>query len=186
MLDSTGAYAGSGQTGKVFFLAGRTTSGSVVRNITIPTDTPLFFPLVNYFWVNTPEYGDPIWSPTQEADVRSGIAGFIDTTNNLSLKIDGHSVSNLYDFRIKSTAAKCNIPPSAIDNVFDTDLLNNPYDCVADGYWVLLRPLSAGLHKIHFTSGYSMSPGFSLDVTYNITVKKDDNKEVKMLLHPRD
>ena len=181
MLDSTGVYAGSGQSGKVFFLAG-TMGGTAVRSITIPTDTPLFFPIVNTTWLNTPEYGDPVWSPVQEAYARSFIADYINTTNHLTLKIDEHSVRNLYDFRSKSTAAKCNIPPLANDNVFGVDLINNPYDCVADGYWVLLRPLSAGLHKIHFTGAAS---GFSLDVTYNITVKSDhDRKEVKMPLHP--
>jgi hypothetical protein len=185
LFDSTGAYAGSGQSGKVFFLAGTTTGGNTVRNITVPTGTPLFFPVVNYMWVNTPETGDPVWSPTQEADARSAIAGVIDTANHLSLKIDGHSVSNMYDFRIKSTAAKCNIPPLADDNVFGAALINNPYHCVADGYWVLLPPLSAGLHKIQFTGELALT-GFSLDVTYNITVKKSEHKEVKMPLHPRD
>ncbi len=185
LFDSTGAYAGSGQSGKVFFLAGTTTSGSVIRNIIVPKGMPLFFPIVNYMWVNTPEYGDDAWSPVQEANARSIIAGVIDTASNLTLKIDRHSVSELYDFRFKSTAAKCNIPPLADDNVFGADLINNPYNCVADGYWVLLRPLSVGLHKIHFTGELGLT-GFSLDVTYNITVKEHSHKEVKMPLHPRD
>jgi hypothetical protein len=133
--------------------------------------------------VNTPEYGDPVWSSVQETHARSVIADYIDTTNHLTLKIDGHSVYNLYDFRIKSTAAKCTIPSLANDNVFGVDLINNPYDCVADGYWVLLPPLSTGLHKIQFTGA---AIGFYLDVTYNITVKKHDHKEVEIPLHPRD
>ena len=43
-----------------------------------------------------------------------------------------------------------------------------PHDCVADGYWALLSPLSVGTHTIHFAGGFAS--GFSLDVTYHITV----------------
>jgi hypothetical protein len=38
----------------------------------------------------------------------------------------------------------------------------------AGGYWILLAPLSAGSHTIHFTSE---RPGASEDVTYNLTVQ---------------
>jgi len=136
ILDNTGAYSSVGQSGKVWFLAGTTGSGAVppvVRTITIPSGTPLFFPIVNYFWVNTPEYGDPNWSPAQEANARSILADIVDTATGFSLKIDGHSIKNLYDFRFQSTVAKCTIPPLAADNLFGADLVNNPYYCVADG-----------------------------------------------------
>jgi hypothetical protein len=176
ILDTTGDYAANGQLGKVWFLAG-TTGGTAVRTISVPTGTPLFFPIVNSFWVNTPEYGDPAWSPAQEAAARDFIAGQIDTATDLTLQIDDRSINNLYDFRFQSTAALCNIPP---DNIFGVSLVNNPYDCVADGYWVLLAPLSIGQHTIHFTGGLSSS-GFSLDVTYHITVKP--GPKGRLLLH---
>jgi len=38
---------------------------------------------------------------------------------------------------------------------------------VADGYWLMLAPLSPGEHQVHFSSG---RPGFSLDVTYDLTI----------------
>jgi len=187
ILDNTGAYSSVGQSGKVWFLAGTTGSGAVppvVRTITIPSGTPLFFPIVNYFWVNTPEYGDPNWSPAQEANARSILADIVDTATGFSLKIDGHSIKNLYDFRFQSTVAKCTIPPLAADNLFGADLVNNPYYCVADGYWVMVHPLPVGSHEIHFTGGFTAFPPFSLDVTYKITVKPG-RKEVEVPLHPR-
>jgi hypothetical protein len=42
-----------------------------------------------------------------------------------------------------------------------------PHPCVADGYWVLLPPLSTGSHTIHFVGGIA-SQGFALDVTCQI------------------
>src|SRR5262249_5180929 len=51
--DTTGAYAGVGQSGPVWFLAG-TSGGNVVRTIVVPPGKSLFFPIVNNIWVNTP------------------------------------------------------------------------------------------------------------------------------------
>lgn len=187
MNDLTGTFAAIGQSGKVWFLAGTlgpstTPVTPVVRSISIPKGTALFFPLVNYFWINTPEYGDPLWSPTQEAFARDTLATSIDTANGLSLRIDGRSVPNLSDYRFKSTAAECSIPPLATDNIFQADLVNNPYHCVADGYWVLLPPLSVGSHTIRFTGGVISPSPFSLDVTYKIKVKPEH--KIEMPLHP--
>jgi hypothetical protein len=79
ILDTTGALSAYGQSGKVWFLAGNTTGGLTNRTVTVPVGTPLFFPIVNNFWVNTPEYGDAQWSPAQEAYARGVIAGIVDT-----------------------------------------------------------------------------------------------------------
>jgi hypothetical protein len=183
ILDTTGDYAAVGQTGKVWFLAGVTGSGDVppvVRTISIPEDTYLFFPIVNYFWVNTPETGDAPWSSVQEANVRNILSDIVDTATGLSLEIDGSLVLNLADYRLQSADDHCRIPPLGVDNIFGVDLRPNAHPCVADGYWVMVRPLPAGSHKIKFTGGLS---GFSLDVTYNITVQPG-HKKVKVPLHP--
>ncbi|MCX7108856.1 MAG: hypothetical protein NTX45_01765 [Proteobacteria bacterium] len=106
ILDTTGDYANIGQSGKVWFLAGTTTSGITKRTITIPAGTALFFPIVNYFWLNLPElpapYADPVWSPKQEAYVRDYLAGVVDTATGLSLKVDGRTLKNPEDFRFQS------------------------------------------------------------------------------------
>lgn len=185
LLDDSGVYAAVGQSGKVWFLAGTTGSGDVapvVREISIPAGTPLFFPIINSFWLNTPDLGDAPWSPEQEAFARSLIADSVDTAYGLTLKIDKRSVSNLSDFRVKSVAAKCIVPN---ENIFGLIDLYNPYDCVADGYWVMIPPLSVGSHTIHFKGGLADS-SFFLDVTYKIKVKpehKHDHK-IEMPHHP--
>ena len=56
LQDATGALAGEGQSGPVFFLCGTVTQtqlsdfeyiGVARRKITVPAHTPLFFPIVN-------------------------------------------------------------------------------------------------------------------------------------------
>ncbi|MFZ4700970.1 MAG: hypothetical protein ACOYMG_13050, partial [Candidatus Methylumidiphilus sp.] len=181
--------ANIGQSGKVWFLAGTTTSGITKRTITIPAGTALFFPIVNYFWLNLPElpapYADPVWSPKQEAYVRDYLAGVVDTATGLSLKVDGRTLKNPEDFRFQSNPpVMVYVPQDDIFNLTkpfsqpDPDLPPTSWGLkpgsygpsVADGYWVLLPPLSAGPHTIQFTGGFT---GFSLDVTYKVTVKSN-------------
>ena len=167
LLDSDGAFAAVGQSGKIWFLAGTIGGPPVTRTVTVPAGTALFFPIVNYFWVNTPEYGDDPWSPAQEEYVRGILAANIDTAYGLILEIDGRTVPNVDRLRVSGAVGKCTL---ADDNIFGAPFDPVPHDCVADGYWALLPPLSAGTHTIHFAGGVAAAQ-FSLDVTYRITVR---------------
>ncbi len=40
---------------------------------------------------------------------------------------------------------------------------------MADGYWLLVKPLTPGAHVIHIMSD-AVSYGFGVDVTYELTV----------------
>src|SRR6476619_7983139 len=51
VLDATGQFAGVGQSGHVWFLAGTIFGGTFERDVTVPTGTSLFFPALNaIFW----------------------------------------------------------------------------------------------------------------------------------------
>jgi hypothetical protein len=165
ILDSDGADSAAGQSGKVWFLAG-TTGGPATRSVTVPVGKALFFPIVNFFWVNTPEFGDPPWSDTQEAFVRDFLAFFVDSAQDLVLEIDGQSYPHVERLRISGDVGSCTLPD---DNIFGLDFAPGPHECVADGYWALLPPLSAGVHTIRFAGALPAVP-FSLDVTYHLTV----------------
>ena len=172
ILDPTGAYAAVGQSGKVWFLAGTTgSSPAVTRTITVPSGAALFFPIVNYFWLNTPEGTppDPPWSPEWEAEVRAFLASLVDTYQGLSLTIDGKAVPNVETLRVASTVGSCT--PPANDNIFGVPLDPTPHECVGDGFWALLPPLSVGKHTIRFTGGFTSPEPFTVDVKYEITVK---------------
>jgi len=170
LFDATGAYAAIGQSGKVWFLAGTTSSGATTRTITVPTGTALFFPIVNYFWINTPETGDAPWSPDQEALARGVLAYVVDTAGNLVLEIDGKPYAKVNTLRVASSVGYCTPPTAAEDNLFGVALNPGQHECVADGYWALLPPLSVGEHTIRF-AGEVAAVGFALDVTYNVTVR---------------
>jgi hypothetical protein len=166
IVDPDGSFAAMGQSGKVWFLAGNF-GGTTERTVTVPNGTALFFPIVNYFWVNTPEYGDDQWSDEQAAKVRALLESIIDTSQDLVLEIDGRVISNVYNLRAYSEVGLCSIPD---DNIFGIPFDPVPHECVVDGYWALLPPLSVGEHTIHF-SGSVPATAFSLDVTYHVTVK---------------
>jgi hypothetical protein len=58
-------------------------------------------------------------------------------------------------------------------NVVGTDVPSGTYaPMVADGYWLMLVPLSAGAHTIHFKGSITGGPfaGTVIEVTYDLTV----------------
>ncbi len=174
LLDTTGAFGAEEQSGNVWFLVG-TMEGQASRAVTVPEGVALFFPIVNYFWVNTPEIGnppDPAWSPAQEAYARSVLAAVVDTAHDLVLEVDGRPARNGTSLRMTSAVGDCTIPPDADDNIFGAALDAGPHPCVADGYWAFLPPLSVGHHTIRFAGGLTAAD-FKLDVTYQITVRRD-------------
>jgi hypothetical protein len=165
IIDADGSYGALGQSGKVWYLAGNF-GGTTTRSLTVPSGTALFFPLVNVFWVNTPELGDPAWSPTWEAQVRQLLAPVIDGAHSLSLEVDGVPSATVNNLRAASDVAICVLPA---ENIVGPLVNPGPHECVGDGYWALLEPLKVGQHTIRFTGGFT---GFSLDVTYHLTVKQ--------------
>lgn len=167
LFDDDGEFAAEGQSGKVWFLVGNA-GGVTTRTVTVPTGTALFFPIVNYLWVNTPEFGDPAWSPEQEANARAIAAAVVDTVQDLLLEIDGQLVPNVPSLRVSGAVGECTVPD---DNFWGLPFEPGPHECFSDGYWALLPPLSAGHHTIHFTGGFAGPPSFSTNVTYYITVR---------------
>jgi hypothetical protein len=170
--DPTGADAAIGQTGQVWFLAG-TSGGIANRTITVPAGQALFFPIVNQIWVNTPQLGDPEWSPDQEAYARELCAMVIDAVTCMHCEIDRKPVKNLDAYRCPTPVGEAFMVTVPEGNLFGV-----PADTygpsVQDGIYLMLAPLSAGHHTIHLTAKVGpTSPfgAFSLDVTYHITVK---------------
>jgi hypothetical protein len=163
LFDPDGSYAAIGQVGPVWFLAGNT-GGSSTRTVSVPAGRAVFFPILNEFWVNTPENGDNPWSPAQEALARSVLAADMDTAQNLVLQIDGRNFPNVYGLlRARSAVGTCMLPA---ENLWGAK--PGPHPCVADGFWALLPPMSKGKHTIRFAGG--LASGFALNVTYNLTV----------------
>ena len=177
-----------GQKGNVWFLgssfASELSNGKyetiVNREGEIPTGTMLFFPIFNVE-ASTIEGTDR----SELKDVAQSYAQYI---TEMSATIDGVTVTmdDLKDhYRAES-------PVFEIKNLPENNVLqylsNGNYDApegthgksAADGYYLMLSPLSPGDHTISWTSTLNI-PGeepfiFEQDVDYGITVKPKSNR----------
>ena len=90
--------------------------------------------------------------------------------------IDGKSIPNLKDnFRVQSTVFGFTFPDTNIFTYIETgDYPADPhFPAVDDGYYVMLKPLPVGPHKIQIkgTLCKGLPYEFKIDITYNIIVE---------------
>jgi hypothetical protein len=144
-------------TREVVFLAG-TTGGTATRSCTIPVGTSILVPLINVECSTAEGNGDT------PAELRACARGIADQFTDLSLTIDGVAIADLQRFRVHSPVFQFT---AAEGNVFGVPA--GTTRSVADGYWVLIRPLSPGTHTISFGGAFPPG-GFTTFVTYTLTV----------------
>jgi hypothetical protein len=153
IADQTGELCGNRQTGLVWFLAGTYGTNRTVRTCNIPKDRYLFFPLINYVTMR------PANRVVSCMGVMSHVAAMTDEATALILDVDGVRVKNLNSYR---QATEC----------FDMGKLAKPkvriFPSAANGYYVMLKPLSSGTHTINFGGAL---PGILQAVTYTLIVK---------------
>ncbi len=171
ITDPTGAIGTLRQSGPVWFLAGNF-GGTVERTITIPAGKAIFFPLYN-IWNDYP-CPDPNFQPAPGQSLydflRIGAAGYIDPNVVMAAEVDSVPLLNLFDYRGVSGP---DVTPFTADPswvALDPCVTGGPQVAVADGYWIMLKPLKPGQHTIHFTAE-AWGGTFVLDVTYYITVQ---------------
>lgn len=196
ILDPDGTCGSQGQSGPVWFLAGNG-GGSVERALLVPAGKALFFPLVN----------GSSWAPddlafaaefAETAGLDSGLMTdeeliyflldallahdpFDDSPIvTMSCAVDGQDLGDLEGYRVQSEPFE----PEAADGPTPYpyfDWVTQPQDFfISDGYWIMLAPLSAGQHTIHFTAtiNHGLWGGFALDVTYHLRVGPPAVKDV--------
>jgi len=159
-LDTTGENCAQGQQDDVWFLAG-TFGGTATRTCTIPAGKPIFFPLINNL----------AFKPSGREtllDLRRLAGGLIDDVTVLQATIDGEAVQNLFGFRVRAPSFTVIAPPRGLVPPGQLSVPGNTDPIVSDGYWLLLSPLPAGQHVIHFHA--ETSGGFVVDVTYHLTI----------------
>jgi len=150
-------------TSHVAFLVG-TTGGAASRSCTLPTGTAVLFPLINTESSVIEDNG------TTEAELRANASQLADQFTNLTAVVDGTALSNLTSYRFQSPLFTWTAPA---DNVFNVPATADPTTAVADGYWIMLTPLSPGVHTISFGGAARVSPPFATAATYTITVTPD-------------
>jgi hypothetical protein len=166
--DDTGKNAGVNQTDpNVWFLAGTfgetalyQTHNSAYRKCVVPKNKSILFPVINYE-MNSLEMP----SLKTETQLMKHVREDMDDIISLRAALDGHT---LPVHRIKSD------PP-----MFTLHMpKNNPFNlqgggttqATSDGFWVFLKPLTAGEHEIYFSGSCSsgkrrVRAGYHLDVS---------------------
>jgi hypothetical protein len=151
------AFGASDKNGKVWFLVSdiHSSNTTTVRDCTIPVGRALLFPIYNTE-CSTVE-GDPFFLDLAAAHPEECVEKFFDasfgfrTVRNPSVTIDGVPLQNLDDYLFQSELFDFTLPPEG-DNFLEVaaDACDNPDGCqaIAEGYWILLPPLSKGEHTI--------------------------------------
>ena len=165
----------AGQSGPVWFLAGAFVGTTNTRSCTIPAGVALFFPIANGWADDTDCPSYDTFSVEQLAGFASG---FVDSASGLSCTIDGVPVKGLDDpitspYRVGPQVFSYTL--ASTDNIlanhFGLACIPNGITVAGaaeDGVYLLLAPLSAGQHTIHFSVHFG--GGGSLDITYELTV----------------
>jgi hypothetical protein len=162
LTDATGVRCGVGQHGRTWFLGGSlNTSGRVTRTCTIPAGTAILIPAINA------ECSTIEGNGRTERALRRCARDQMRPVTSVEASVDGRPVRPV---RARSGLFRFTLPPG---NVLDKppSAKPNPSPAVADGYWVLLGPLSPGRHVIK-TKGTAVFPDstFVQDVTYTVKV----------------
>ena len=167
-LDATGEFAGVGQSGPVWFLAG-TFGSSAERNITIPSGKALFFAVQPWiFGAGTFDCeptvpGVPCDLPTLHAAAATATDG----SSVVEASIDGVPVSDAIGYRAADGGSFSITVPA--DNPIGVPA-GTYAPQVTDGYWLLLAPLSLGAHTIQSHVVSNQFGGFEYTVIDHIQV----------------
>ena len=162
---------------RVTFLAG----GSVLPSCTVPVGMAIMFPVFNVEWSVAEAQAQQMMTPgqsclipgppdgTSDADLQACATAqanhALDADASLKAAVDGVKLQNLPNYRAVS-------PPfdftAAVGNPFSVPA--GPSRGVADGFWIILTPLSPGMHTVHFSASVPFFP-FSTDTTYHLMVQ---------------
>jgi hypothetical protein len=112
---------------------------SIECEITIPKGRILFLPLINNL-INFYDYPNL----KSENDLKLFAKSDLDKKTIVFLSINDYEIKNIQQTRVQSNLFDITLPTS-----------NDPSEktktqAIADGYWIFLRPLEAGISKIHF------------------------------------
>lgn len=169
-LDPSGAFCEVGQSGPVWFLAG-TSGGDATRSCTIPAGKALFFPIANGMFGSAVFDCEPT-APGVPCNMNAIRKAAADATDAVFLEatVDGKKLSGMNKMRVTSPEYTVTFPA---DNVVDVPAGSYTPN-VANGYYVMLKPLTPGIHRINFKWQFleGAFAGSSGNVTYNLIVKK--------------
>jgi len=153
---------GPSPTPGVWFGGGGPVGGEpITLACTVPADTALFFPVL------TAECSEAEGNGTTEAELRACAIELVDAITDAAVTIDGAAVQVIPRYRAQSPLFTFTLPQ---DDLFGAP--PGPTRAIADGYWIMLAPLSPGKHTVSFHAVISPPDAepISTTVTVEITV----------------
>jgi hypothetical protein len=161
--DPTGAKCGTGQsntTSLVFYLAFNN-GGRSERTCEVPVGKGLLIPVMQI------EYSEKELPGTTVDELSTAAKKDQDSVNTLSLQVDdkNYNYEDLLKYRVHTD--DFNVHYAGV-------VKGGPSKVVADGFYILTEPISAGNHTVHFSSSLICNdpgcaePNFAQDIKYNI------------------
>jgi hypothetical protein len=100
----------------------------------------------------------PPFHGSNEEELRACAKCFADhiVISSLQASLDDIPLEQLGDYRTASPLFTFDYPD---ENIFGIPDGPEKAKSVSDGYWILLRPLSAGQHTLSFSGSFAFSPG---------------------------
>lgn len=161
LYDTTGQFTMEGQKGNIWFLYD-TIEGSAKRKCTIPTGKYLFFPVINAFMTS------------EEDKINAVRLSLIEIVNNAGIrivKLDGQLIVVKQDYRLTTPPFRFKLPGNSANTLFP-DLDSNQVG-LAEGYWLMLKPLSPGKHSLQITGKLEIDERkIETHVDYELTVEE--------------
>ncbi|HEY7078582.1 MAG TPA: hypothetical protein VH500_02705 [Nitrososphaeraceae archaeon] len=169
MADKSGANCAESQQGPVWFLAG-TVGGAANRACSVPFGKAI---LLNILSTECSKAENPKDSPADllQCAKEQDDGGVV----RISASVDGTDIKNLKMYRFQSPVFPVTFPVNDVFGVSSDKPV--PTISVADGWYVMLKPLSPGAHVIHLF-GQNLPPPnsanqpYTTEVTYHINVPK--------------
>jgi len=170
LLDETGEFCGEGQGGSVWFIPG-SFGGDAERSCSVPQGKTLFVPV--FQWV----FGASVYDcepsvPEVECvvgELRAAAAFNTEAATVLEVTIDGEAVSDVAGYRAASPVFEVNLPA---DNFLGLPAGSYSPN-VADGYWLMVAPLTPGEHTIsaHVLAPDTVYGTIEFTATTHVTVE---------------
>jgi len=174
LLDDNGEHCDVAQAGPLWFLHGTfSPSKSATRQCTIPCDKYLVIPLCNVLADTSPgldEDGDmvPFYEiETLEEELEQATKAWCLDNQDLQVTVDGVP---LCDADLRYARARSYepfpifYPSDNLSHYFGVPTPAGIYEGMADGYYVILKPLTPGVHDVSFSAGF-------YSVIYTLTVE---------------
>jgi len=96
----------------------------------------------------------------------------MDAAKDVFAELDGRQIQNVMG-RFRTPSSLFTFGPLPEDNLVEwfgfTAPEGSTSPSVSEGYYVLLAPLSPGMHTLHFGGTFGAPFNFTLDVTYTLT-----------------